>query len=199
MILLVLASQSPQRSAILSELGVDFDVMVSDADELVEGDPGAVVVENALRKARDVAGRIVDDAVPVLGADTEVVVERRILGKPKDEDEARRYLALLSARAHEVWGGIAIVDALGNERTCAAMTQVFMHELNASAIDDYIQTGEWRGRAGGYAIQGRGAMLVERIEGDYLNVVGLAVSKLREIAPELLVGAATQLRKPRFK
>lgn len=189
--MLILASQSPQRSAILFQLGVDFEVLVSEAEELTEGAPEVVVVENALRKARDVAGRTFDEVALVLGADTEVAVDDRILGKPRDDQEAREYLELLSGRTHQVWGGLAVVDESGGERTASAVTSVIFRDLAANDISDYLATGEWRGRAGGYAIQGRGALLVERIEGDYLNVVGLPVSKLQEIAPEVLMRAVT--------
>jgi septum formation protein len=168
---LVLASASPQRKAILEQLGVDFTVRPADVDELTDGEPRAVVLENALRKARAVQGDL------VLACDTEVNVDGVVFGKPADEAEAVRMLTKLGGRAHEVLGGLVLVED-GEERTAIASTMVYFRALEASEIAEYAATGEWRGRAGGYAIQGRGAALVERIEGDFWNVVGLPVPEL---------------------
>jgi septum formation protein len=154
---------------------VEFEVVVPDVEEREDGDPREMVVENALRKARAVRGD------RVLGVDTTVVVDGRSYGKPADEDEARRTLSLLSGRTHEVWSGIAL-----NERTATACTRVTFRDLDEPILDWYLRSGEWRERAGGYAIQGRGAALVEAIEGDFWNVVGLPVPKLLELAPDLL-------------
>jgi septum formation protein len=154
---------------------VEFEVVVPDVEEREDGDPREMVVENALRKARAVRGDL------VLGVDTTVVVDGRSYGKPADEDEARRTLSLLSGRTHEVWSGIAL-----NERTATACTRVTFRDLDEPILDWYLRSGEWRERAGGYAIQGRGAALVEAIEGDFWNVVGLPVPKLLELAPDLL-------------
>jgi septum formation protein len=176
---IVLASASPQRYAILEQLGIEFRVQAPAVEELASGDPRDLVIENALRKARSASG------VTVLGVDTAVAVDGRVLGKPADEDQAREFLGALAGRSHEVWSGLAIVDG-GDERTAAAMTTVRFRALEASDVDRYVATGEWRGRAGGYAIQGRGAALVEAIEGDYLNVVGLPVAELVRVAPDIL-------------
>jgi septum formation protein len=177
---LVLASASPQRRAILEQLGIEFEVRPSGADELTDGDPRAVVVENALRKARAVAGEL------VLGADTEVVLDGHIYGKAHDAAEAETYLRRLSGRTHEVWGGIALRSG-GNERTATAVTRVRFRRLEKPWIDWYLGTGEWRDRAGAYAIQGRGSALVADVEGDFWNVVGLPVPELLTLAPELLL------------
>jgi septum formation protein len=177
---LILASGSPQRKAILEQLGVEFRVEVPDVEELVEGDPREVVLENALRKARSVASGNL-----VLGADTAVVLGDRVLGKPADRAEAAEFLAALNGSTHEVMTGIAVVDA-GGERGDVAVTRVRFRELRPAELDWYLDTGEWRDRAGGYAIQGRGAALVESIEGDYLNVVGLPVPALLRLLPDLL-------------
>jgi septum formation protein len=176
---LVLASRSPQRKQILEQLGIEFEIRPSDAEELTEGDPRAVVVENAIRKASAVDGDL------VLGADTEVFLGDRVFGKAGDEKQAEAYLRELSGRTHEVWGGIALRegDAL---RTGHAVTKVTFAELTDREIAWYLRTGEWRDRAGAYAIQGRGSVLVEAVEGDFWNVVGLAVAELRRLAPELL-------------
>ena len=176
----ILSSASPQRRAILEQLGVEFRVEVPDVEELVEGDPRDVVLENALRKARSRSGDL------VLGADTAVVLGDRVLGKPRDRAEAAEFLAALNGSTHEVMTGIAVVDA-GGERSDVAVTQVRFRALDRTTLDWYLATGEWRDRAGGYAIQGRGAALVESIEGDYWNVVGLPVPALLRLVPDLLV------------
>jgi septum formation protein len=169
---------------ILEQLGLDFRVEVPDVEELTEGEPRAVVVENALRKARAVEGGL------VLGVDTEVVRldPPIVLGKPRDAEEAERSLRALSGEVHEVMGGIALRDEAKTERTDVAVTRVRFRALGRRDIDWYLASGEWRGRAGGYAIQGRGAALVEEIEGDYLNVVGLPVAALLRLHPTLLRG-----------
>jgi len=179
---LVLASRSPQRRAILAQLGIDFRVAPADVEELSEGEPRRVVVENALRKARAVAGE------RVLGVDTAVVLDDRIFGKPAGADEAGAVLRRLSGRTHEVMSGIALRDEDGTERSDLAVTRVRFRALERRELDWYLASGEWRERAGAYAIQGRGAALVERMEGDYLNVVGLPVTALLRIAPDLLRG-----------
>jgi septum formation protein len=178
---LILASGSPRRKAILEQLGIPFRVEVPDVAELQEGDPREVVVENALRKARAVEPR--DDRV--LGADTEVVLDGRIFGKPRDRGEAERFLRMLSGRTHEVLGGIALRSQTG-EQTAVAVTRVCFRSLTDAELSWYLASGEWEGKAGAYAIQGRGAALVESIEGDYWNVVGLPVPALLRLAPDLL-------------
>lgn len=177
--MLTLASRSPQRKAILEQLGIDFEVQPGEAEELTEGDPRDVVVENALRKARAVQGEL------VLGADTEVYLDGKVFGKAESEGEAEAYLRALSGRTHEVWGGIALIER-GEERTAHAVTRVRFHELEEREIAWYLATGEWRDRAGAYAIQGRGSALVEAVEGDFWNVVGLPVAELRALAPYLV-------------
>jgi septum formation protein len=134
-----------------------------------------MVLENALRKVRAVSGEL------VLGVDTTVVVDGRSYGKPVDEGEAEQTLRLLSGRTHEVWSGVAL-----NERTTAVCTKVTFRRLAQPLLRWYLASGEWENRAGGYAIQGKGAALVEGIEGDFWNVVGLPVPALLELAPDLL-------------
>jgi septum formation protein len=204
---LVLASRSPQRRAILQQLGVAFDVVVSDAEELLAGsDPVSVAVENASRKAQavwragpvtrrgDSASGVAESSSPapparsasaVLGVDTVVVLDGVIYGKPAGIAEARATLEQLAGRVHEVVSGIAVVED-GDVRTASAITRVTFRDLNAATLDWYLATNEWQERAGGYAIQGRGAALVAGIEGDYLNVVGLPVSVLLELLPGIL-------------
>jgi septum formation protein len=180
---LVLASRSPQRRAILETLGVPFQVRPVDVVEQEAGAPVAVASENALRKA--VAGRARADEV-VLGVDTIVVTDLEIWGKPPDEEAARQTLRRLGGRTHTVISGVALVDEDGEVRAGEAMTKVTFRPLDAATIEWYLRSGEWDGRAGGYAIQGRGGALVERIDGDYLNVVGLPVGTLLDLWPDLL-------------
>jgi nucleoside triphosphate pyrophosphatase len=144
----------------------------------VDGDPFEVATENAARKARAVEGDV------VLGADTVVALEGRLIGKPADEGEARAAIEALASRTHLVVGGL-VVRRDGAERAAAIATTVTFRDLTPAEVDAYVAAGEWRGRAGGYAIQGRGATLVRTIEGDYLNVVGLSVALLLELVPDL--------------
>jgi len=197
---LILASASPQRRAILEQIGVSFEVRASDADELEQGPPAEVVLENAHRKASAVAGSVAKGegergrgpgggrprgGLPVLGVDTVVSLGSRIFGKPRDEADAAEMLAALAGRRHIVFSGVCLIEP-DRTRTAATETVVQFRPLPAAAIDAYVATGEWRGRAGAYAIQGIGATLVARIEGDYLSVVGLPVSMLLDLAPWLV-------------
>jgi septum formation protein len=145
-------------------------------EELTEGDPREVVLQNALRKARAVDGQA------VLACDTEVNVDGVVFGKPGDAGEARHMLDQLSGRAHEVLGGLVLRCTADGaepvELTAVASTLVYFRDLDPVDIENYVAIGEWKGRAGGYAIQGRGAALVEKIDGDFWNVVGLPVPEL---------------------
>jgi septum formation protein len=177
---LILASASPQRRAILEQVGIPFTVRPAAVEEETAGDPAAVAEVNARRKAAAVPSAL------TLGADTIVAVDGRIFGKPRDAEEARAFLAGLAGREHEVLGGIALAE--GGEVVAAAVevTRVRFRAVGAAMLDWYLATGEWRGRAGGYAIQGAGAALVAGIAGDYLNVVGLPLARLLELRPDLL-------------
>ncbi len=177
---LVLASASPQRRAILDQLGITFDAVPSDVEELSEGDPEAVARENALRKARAVAAGPAAADAAVLGVDTLVALDGEIFGKPPTADAAHAMLARLQGRAHDVWSGIALVTSAAT-RVETVRTVVRFAAADDGEIDAYVATGEWRGRAGGYAIQGRGAWLVQGVEGDYFNVVGLPVAAFRRL------------------
>jgi septum formation protein len=183
---LLLASRSPQRRAILEQLGVPFEVVLPQFEEAVgDDDPVATVRENARGKARAVAG--VADERPVLGVDTEVVVEGRVFGKPGNAAEAEAMLEALAGRTHEVVSGLCLLTP-GWEKLEHEVTRVSFRELDARDLAAYIGTGEWEGRAGGYAVQGRGAALVERIEGDYLNVVGLPAALLVRLLAQRFPG-----------
>jgi septum formation protein len=179
----ILSSRSPQRRAILEQLGVEFRVVEPDVEELAEGDPRDLVRENALRKAR-----AVETPDLVLGADTAVVLDGHVFGKPADQAEAEAFLMSLSGRTHEVMTGIAVREPGGAERADVAVTKVRFRPLQPEDLAWYLRSGEWRDRAGAYAIQGRGAALVEGIEGDYWNVVGLPVAALLRLVPDLLEG-----------
>jgi septum formation protein len=166
-------------------MGVRFDVCATDVEEdAAGGRPEDVVVRNALRKARAGRERAGADR-PVLGADTEVFLDGRVFGKPRDESEARSFLRALAGRTHEVFTGLAVLEGPA-ETTGVERSAVTFHPLGEEAIERYVETGEWRGRAGGYAVQGEGERLIASIEGDYWNVVGLPTSLLRELAPRLL-------------
>jgi septum formation protein len=193
----VLASGSPQRSELLRKLGVEFEVVVPGVEELTGGDPEFEVVENAWMKARAVAsgeGEAPAGEVYVLGTspspptivacDTDVVLDGRALGKPRDASEAREYLDRMSGRAHSVLSGLVVLDG-ENERRGLERTAVYFRQLSDSEKERYVDFGEWEGRSGGYAIQTLGSTLVERVEGSVSNVVGLPVGLLFELAPEL--------------
>ncbi len=186
---LVLASASPQRRAILEQVGIPFSVRVSGVEEETHGDPSAVAEENARRKAASIDYAHFKEGVPAttLGADTLVAIDGDILGKPADAAQAREYVARLAGRTHQVVGAIALMYT-GNQNPDVAVeiTQVRFRPAGDALLDWYVETGEWQGRAGGYAIQGKGAVLVAGIEGDYLNVVGLPLQRLLDLAPALL-------------
>jgi septum formation protein len=167
---------------------VPFTVRVSHASELEQGeDPAQVAVENARRKARAVCRAGIAEAV--LGCDTIVVLDGVIYGKPADAREARATLAALSGRTHEVLSGMALllVDESFEvaERTAVARSCVTFRPIEGELLDWYVGTEEWRGRSGGYAIQGAGATLALALEGEEDNVVGLPLSTLRAIYPEM--------------
>jgi septum formation protein len=183
---LILASASPQRRAILAQVGISFDVRPADVEEESAGDPAAVAEANALRKARAVAG---GEGVLVLGADTLVAVDGEILGKPADEAQAREYLARLAGRSHEVVGGFALAQDGAIVASGVERTTVTFRAAGPELLRWYLETGEWEGRAGGYAIQGAGAALVSAVAGDYLNVVGLPLARLLDLRPDLLPAA----------
>ncbi|HUS80484.1 MAG TPA: Maf family protein [Armatimonadota bacterium] len=187
---LVLASASPRRAELLRQVGLQFEVMVSEAEEAAEAQdaaPAAVAMAHARAKALTIArrapGRI------VLGADTIVVVGERVLGKPGDAGEARAMLHMLSGASHQVITGLAL--ALGDGRSArvldedAVVTDVTFRELTDAEIDDYVASGEPLDKAGGYGIQERGALIVRSIRGCYFNVVGLPLARLGEMLARL--------------
>jgi septum formation protein len=166
---LILASTSPQRRAILEQLRIPFEAVAPDFEEV----DGTSPLERAAGKARSVQ----PDERPVLGVDTEVLLDGKLLGKPADETEAEAMLDRLSGRTHEVRSGLCLRTQAWEELH-EASTFVSFRELTPRDLGHYVATREWQGRAGAYAIQGLGASLVDRVEGDYLNVVGLPGSLL---------------------
>ncbi|HSG12954.1 MAG TPA: nucleoside triphosphate pyrophosphatase [Gaiellaceae bacterium] len=184
---LILASTSPQRSAILDQLAIPYEVVAPAyvEDDPPDADPAELVRMHAEGKARSVhePGRV------TLGVDTTVVLDDRVYGKPADRNDAARMLYELSGRAHSVLSGLCLLGA-GDDVLLHEVTEVTFRLLTHEIVNGYLESGEWEGRAGAYAIQGLGGRLVERLEGDYLNVVGLPgallVSLLEHHAPNLL-------------
>jgi septum formation protein len=183
---LLLASISPQRRAILEQLRLPFEVVAPRYDEALTGsDPVKSVLTNAAGKAMSVADLAGER--PVLGVDTAVVVDGEALGKPADAGEAEAMLERLSDRTHEVISGLCLVTPAWEELHHET-TRVAFRALTARDLAHYIASKEWQDRAGGYAIQGLGASLVERIEGDYLNVVGLPAALLVRLLADRFAG-----------
>jgi nucleoside triphosphate pyrophosphatase len=184
---LLLASRSPQRRAILHQLGIPFDVVEPSYDEHAPeiADAVELVREHAQGKARSVADGAGDR--PVLGVDTVVVLQGLIFGKPGDATEAEQMLEELSGKTHVVMSGLCLLTP-GWEVVEHEGTRVTFRELTPRDLGVYIASGEWEGRAGAYAIQGLGAALVCAIEGDYLNVVGLPAALLVRLLAERFAG-----------
>jgi nucleoside triphosphate pyrophosphatase len=184
---LLLASTSPQRRAILTQLGIPFDVVAPRYDEHdpAEADATELVCRHARGKAESVAGEA--DGRLVLGVDTTVVLGGRIYAKPANAADAERMLEELSGRTHAVVSGLCLI-APGWEVVEAAATLVTFRALTPRDLAGYVVSGEWEGRAGGYAIQGLGGALVDRIEGDYLNIVGLPGALLVRLLAERFPG-----------
>lgn len=181
---LILASASPRRAELLAAAGFRFEVLVADVDERVHPNetPADYVRRLAQEKSRAAQARLdgsTSEAV-VLGADTSVVIDDRILGKPGDAAESERMLRLLSGRSHLVLTGVSV--RLGQvERGCVEETQVFFRPLTNHEVDWYVKSGEGADKAGAYAIQGLASRFIPRIEGSYSNVVGLPVARVAEV------------------
>lgn len=182
---IVLASQSPRRNELLRHAFFSFITVPSDADETIpEGlSPAESTITIAKRKVYDVKGRVAPGSL-IIGADTIVVCEGKILGKPRSEPEAREMLTLLSGRTHTVYTGLVICQD-DREVSGYEATDVTFRELTPEMISSYISTGEPMDKAGAYGIQEKGAFLVEKIHGDYFNVVGLPLCRLGKMLEEL--------------
>ena len=181
---LLLASASPRRADLLKSAGFVFDIEAVEVDErpLPGEDPSACVLRLAREKAAAVASRHPDDVV--IGADTVVVVDNEILGKPSGDEQAAQMLAQLSGRCHEVLTGVSVCRG-GGEVSAVERTRVWFMPLTTSDIAWYVASGEPRGKAGAYAVQGLASRFVERIEGSYSNVVGLPAAEVLEALERL--------------
>jgi septum formation protein len=181
---IVLASKSPRRAEILRAVGWELEAIAADIDETRNPNEDAIsyVKRLATLKAEKIATNFPGDLV--LGADTVVVIGEEILGQPRDDEDARRMLRLLSGRWHMVLTGVALVRFRNPPRVLVehAATRVRFHEMSADEIDWYVATGEPQGKAGAYAIQGRGALFIEGIQGDYFNVVGLPIRLVYDLS-----------------
>lgn len=189
---LILASGSPRRKELLEQIGAEFEILSAKGEEVITSDiPSQVVMELSAQKAEEVAGRYEKElgagkaceenrqTVVILGADTVVAYENKILGKPKDEADAVRMLQMLAGDTHSVFTGVTLLIEQAGKRerkTFFAETKVTMYPMSAEEIKAYVATGEPMDKAGAYGIQGKCAAYIERIEGDYNNVVGLPVS-----------------------
>ena len=181
---ITLASASPRRRELLSSLGFELKIMPSSAEEeLLTGlSPEETVRHIALLKARDVARSA--DVFPVVAADTLVYLDGRPLGKPRGEQDAKSMLRALSGRSHHVASGVAVISG-ARELSSSETTEVFFRELSEREIDWYVKTGEPMDKAGAYGIQGLGSVFIERIDGDFFNVMGLPLCRLCLMLREL--------------
>ena len=188
---IILGSASPRRRELLSQIGIGFTVRVSEKEEVYHSEtPEEIVKELALMKAENVASEISEgqqdptvreeEDFVIIGADTVVVLDQKILGKPADGEDAFRMLKSLQGRAHEVYTGVAVLcckeGKIQTARSHAVKTAVYVHEMTDEEIHGYIATGEPADKAGAYGIQGTFAKYIDRVDGDYYNVVGLPVS-----------------------
>lgn len=178
---IVLASKSPRRKELLERIGIEFTVFPTDFDEKDHLPPEEIAIHNAIGKAQKAASHF--RSALVIGVDTIVVaVNDEILGKPKDKQDAKRILRLLSNTTHKVMSGICVLDSDTNKNIATVETTIItMDRLSEEDIDAYVSSGEGEDKAGGYAIQGLGSLYISKIEGDYFNVVGLPINTLRKI------------------
>nr|WP_312984240.1 Maf family protein [Clostridioides sp.] len=179
---IILASASPRRKEILENYNVNFNIIKSEIDEVILDHelPIQVVMRLALEKGMDVACK--NQGELVIAADTIVVLDDMILGKPKDESDAYNTLNSLSGREHQVVTGISLINLAANKKVVDyVVSKVKFKNLSEKLILDYLKTGEFQDKAGAYGIQGYGALLVDEIKGDYFNIVGLPISKLNDL------------------
>ncbi len=178
----ILASASPRRRELLKQIGVTFEVMPAKGEEVITKEqPEQAVMELSRQKAEEIAAGIQDEQVLVLGADTVVAYDGKILGKPKDETDARAMLSMLNGMTHSVFTGVTVIVIRNGKSEIHSFyeeTKVTMYPMTDAQISYYIQTEEPMDKAGAYGIQGKGAVFIEKINGDYNNVVGLPVAKI---------------------
>lgn len=182
MIRTILASASPRRKELLEQIGIQFDIVPSKCEEIITcEEPEDIVKELALQKASDVADQLHGEDVLVIGADTIVVCDKEILGKPKNEADAHRMLHKLMGRTHEVYTGVALISRRGGSEQMivfAERTEVDVMNMKTDELKYYVESGEPLDKAGAYGIQGKFAKFISGIRGDYYNVVGLPVARL---------------------
>ncbi len=178
---IILASASPRRKELLEQVGVEFEIIPAVGEEIItDSSPQQAVLDLAAQKAAEVAAKVREDAI-ILGADTVVAFGDKILGKPKDEADAKQMLSLLSGKTHSVYTGVSIVVRQSGESQSYSFyeeTEVTMYPLSEQQILSYIRTKEPMDKAGSYGIQGKGAVFIEKIQGDYNNVVGLPIARV---------------------
>ncbi len=181
----ILASGSPRRKELLGKVVKDFEIIPAESEEMPkEAEPSAIVEELSLQKASEIFHKILTDStdrIVVIGADTVVSYNHRVLGKPKDREDAKRMLLELQGKPHEVYTGVTVfynTDGETRHFTFHEETKVFVEAMTQEEIDSYVQTGEPDDKAGAYGVQGLFAIHIKGIEGDYYNVVGLPVARL---------------------
>ncbi len=187
---IILGSASPRRKALMEQMGAEFEVKASFGEEIYKSTvPEEIVKELATMKAQNVAADLNAQNIIVIGADTVVALDGSVLGKPKDEADAFGMLKSLQGREHEVFTGVSLLDfsetGACKPHVCAVGTKVFVHNMDDSEILAYIQSGEPMDKAGAYGIQGKFAAYIDRIEGDYYNVMGLPISRLYQLLKEI--------------
>lgn len=199
---IILGSASPRRKELLEQIGAGFEIKVSEKEEIYHSErPEDIVCELALMKAENVVSELSAEerrGAVVIGADTIVVLDGMILGKPADQEDAARMLSSLQGRCHEVYTGVAVLGYGGDgedvsaggtgaekKENYAVGTKVYVNPMTEQEIRDYIATGEPLDKAGAYGIQGRFAAYIDRIDGDYYNVVGLPVSRVYRTLKEM--------------
>ncbi|MCI9525338.1 MAG: septum formation inhibitor Maf [Lachnospiraceae bacterium] len=178
---IILASASPRRKELLEQVGAEFEIIPAVGEEIItDSSPQQAVLDLAAQKAAEVAAKVREDAI-ILGADTVVAFGDKILGKPKNEADAKQMLSLLSGKTHSVYTGVSIVVRQSGESQSYSFyeeTEVTMYPLSEQQILSYIRTKEPMDKAGSYGIQGKGAVFIEKIQGDYNNVVGLPIARV---------------------
>lgn len=185
---IILASGSPRRKEIMEQVGIPFTVMISSKEEVYHGkEPVNIVKDLASMKANDIADREGPNTV-IIGCDTVVSFHNQVMGKPKDEEDAKRMLHILQGNVHEVFTGVSLIikDEIDGEQkdkeiNFAVETRVYVNPMTERQIDEYVRSREPMDKAGAYAIQGKFAAFINKIEGDYYNVVGLPIAKLYEL------------------
>lgn len=183
---IILASASPRRKDLLKNIGLAFEIIPSEVDEILENKPfSCELIENiALEKVVDVSGKIKDPAI-IIGSDTVVVLEGRILGKPKDRQDAFNMLKFMSGKTHQVVSAIVVYESESKKLVKNSVTtDVTFREIEDEEINSYLDTEDYADKAGAYAIQGKAALFVEKINGCYFNIVGISVYKLAKILKE---------------